>query len=100
MTVAALVLQTRPSELLSALRDGDTTCRAEVSPRRPDGAQLEQVVSSSQAKAVRKRLLSVRPSGGRFYVDAAGVTVTCLGGAWVFAGRVGPREWFSGDVVP
>jgi hypothetical protein len=67
--------------------------------RRPDGAQLEQVISSDQAKAVRKRLLSVRPSGGRFFVDAAGVAVTCLDGAWVFAGRVGPGEWFPGDVL-
>lgn len=65
---------------------------------KPDGTCLTAVIEIPRAQAVLERLLAVRPQGGVFRVNSTGALTTYLDGAWVFAGRLEPEEWFPGEI--
>lgn len=65
---------------------------------RPTGESLEDVVGAKVSRAVARRIQELKPSGGRFRVNASGIVTAYVNGQWVFVTHVSPEEWFPGHL--
>lgn len=65
---------------------------------RASGQTLREAVGAATARAVRDRLLAVKPKGGALHVGSGGVASLWVDGQRVFAGRISSEEWFPGHI--
>lgn len=72
--------------------------QGDVRPRVGGGPDLESAIGTAAAHLVLEAMRQVRPNGGVFKIDSAGVLVTYQDRVPVFVMRVAPENWFPGHL--